>query len=175
MKKGKIIIIVIVVIILVIILGAVIQEKIEYSQYEKKDKEALKNISIKVPKKFDKHKYSNSISYYLYDDDTSCNLSISVDADSYKHYVDGKDYLEESTYITLKDKVSEIQEIEINNYKWHYLSVEKNGNLSYHYATIKENTIYEIEYRINDYTNGEETNNYCASIKDEIISSIKLK
>ena len=81
MKKGKKIIIVIVVIILVLILGAVIQEKIEYSQYEKKDKEALKNISIKVPKKFDKHKYSNSISYYLYDDDTSCNLSISVDAD----------------------------------------------------------------------------------------------
>ena len=175
MKKLNIIIIVIVVIILVIILGAFIQEKLEYSQYEKKEKEALKNISVKLPKKFEKNTYSNSISYYLYDEDTSCNFSINVNTNSYKHYVDGKDYLEENTYITLKDKVSEIKEIELNNYKWHYLSVEKNSNLSYHYATKKENTIYELEYRINDYTNGEETNNYCANIKDEIISSVKIK
>ena len=175
MKKTKVIIIVIVVLFLVIILSEFIFEKIEYSQYEKKDKEALKNIIVKVPKKFKKHTYSNSIDYYLYDNKTSCDLSINVNRDSYKHYEDGKDYLEESTYITLKDKVSEIKEIEINNYKWHYLIIEKNGYLSYRYATIKENTIYGIEYRINDYTNGEDINNYCASIKDEIISSIKLK
>ena len=175
MKKGKFIIIAIVVIILVIILSAVINEKIEYQKYEKKDIEALKNISVKVPKKFEKHTYSSSIDYSLYEDDTSCSLSIDVNTNSYKHYEDGKDYLEDNTYITLKDKVTEIQEIELNNYKWHYLSVEKNGNLSYYYATIKENTIYELEYRINDYTNGEEKNNYCDSIKDEIISTVKIK
>ena len=175
MKKIRNIVIGIVIVFIIIILITIISENIKQKEYEKEEKEAISKISIKVPKKFDKNTYSDSISYYLYDDNNNCSFNIHVDTDSYKYYKDGKDYLEDRTYITLKDKVSEIQEVILNNYKWHYLSIERKNNFVYKYVTIKENTIYELEYRISDYTNGEEPNSYCYKIKDEIISTIKIK
>ena len=175
MKKIPKILIGIAVVFIVLLVFAFILEKVEENKYEKEDREALSKISVKVPKKFTKSEYSSSKHYFYYKDDTSCSFDVEVETSNYKNYKDGKDYLEDRTYITLKDKVSEIEEIDLNNYKWHSLTVEKNGNTEYHYATIKENNIYELEFRIDDYTNGESPDNYCASIKDEIISSVKLK
>ena len=159
----------------IIIIAIMVLGSIEDNTYNKKYKEALNKISVNVPDKFEKKSYGDSISYHLYEDDTSCNFYIDVNKESYNHYKDGKEYLEERTYITLKDKVSEIKEIELNDYKWYYLTIEKNGNIEHHYATIKDNIIYELDYSIHDYSNGENPNNYCASIKDEIISTVKLK
>jgi len=174
-KKIAIIIIGIIVIIVVIPVIGLILEELDMKGFEKENKEALSKLSVKVPKQFEKNEYGSSIYYNYYKDDVDCSLRIEAEKGNYRDYVDGKDYLEDTTYISLKDKVSEIKEIKINNYKWHYLTLEKNGDIEYHYATINEDNIYDIVYKINDYTNGENANNYCISIKDEIISTVKLK
>ena len=174
-KKIPIIIIGIIVVFVILVVVAMVLDKIDMYEYEKAQKEALKTISVKVPKKFERSDSSYSKNYYLFEDDIECSFRVSVDTDTFSYYEDGKDYLEKRTNITLKDKVSEIEEIKINNYLWHYLSVENEDKITYHYATIKENIIYELEYEIEDYTKGENPNNYCANIKDEIISTVKIK
>ena len=163
-----------VIVIVLIIVGALIQLHIENKKFEKEEEEALSKISFKMPKKFKKESYSY-LKEYTYDDkNASCSFKVNT-YDNYEDYNDGKDYLEDRIYITLKDKISEIQEIKLNNYKWYFFSIEKNNNISYYYATIKDDRAYELEYEIYDYSKGEVESNYCTQQKDEIIASVKLK
>jgi uncharacterized protein YpmB len=173
-KKLPIIIIGIIVVFVILVVVSMVLEEIDMYEYEKAEKEALSKISVKVPKKFERSSYSSTIYYHLYDEETRCSFIVDVEADSY-NYEDGMEYLEKRTTISLKDKVSEIQGIDLNNYKWYYLSVENEDGITYHYATVKDNTVYTLDYEIEDYSKGENPSNYCANIKDEIISTVKLK
>ena len=175
MKKITKVILGIIIVISIIVIATIIQRKIDDKQYENNEKEALSKISIKVPKKFEDNSYSDLKNYYYYDKNASCSFSIETFSNTYKTYDDGKEYLENNIYKTLKDKVSEIEEVKINNYKWYHVTIEKEDSISYYYATTKEDRVYELEYNIHDYTKGEVKNNYCAQQKDEIFATVKLK
>ena len=174
MKRVIMIIIGFVTVILLIILGGLIQIHIDNKEFEKEEEEALSKISYKIPKKFKEESYSYLKNYTYYDKNASCTFKVNS-YENYNEYVDGKDYLEDRIFITLKDKISEIKEIKLNNYKWYSFSVENNNRITNYYATIKEDRAYEIEYEIYDYSKGEVENNYCTQQKDEIIATVKLK
>lgn len=139
----------------------------------------LKNIEFNISDKFEKKNYGDFISYYYFDSDNdlSCTFDVSVEDYSYNSYNDGKEYLEDSVYHNSKDKVSDIEEIDINNFKWYKMSVLNSGKYNYYYATIKNGVVYELKYDINDYLDGDRSNNdsFCITERDKIISSVVFK
>ena len=162
-----------VVAIIAIVIIAKVVENIEYSDRE--EKKALKNISYKISDKFEKDDYGYAIYYSYYNDNISCHFRINANENYYDEYKDGSDYLKRRIYFTYNDKVSEIKEVELNNYKWYYLTKESDGDIEYIYATLKDDNIYELKYDINDYVNGDGTSNFCANEYDKIISTVKFK
>lgn len=136
----------------------------------------LSDISFDIDDRFEANIYDSSGYYHYYSDDISCNFDVSY-YDNYK-YNSGNDYLRDMVMFSLNDEVSEIKEIELNGYKWYYMSVDSDGKKSYYYATIKSDKVYELEYDISDYKRGDRTedeSNFCYSEYDKIISSVKLK
>ena len=174
--KNKKIIIIPVVIILVLILGVIGLNYYFDNVYYKDNSKVLESISYEVPKEFEKiSDYGNSRLYYYYKDSVGCSFSIFGDDDTIEEYKDGKEYLESSVYTNQKDKVSEIEEKNINDYKWHYMSVEKDSGISHYYATVREGVIYYLKYDTEDYLNGDGTSDYCLKQHDVILNTVKFK
>ena len=166
----------------VLIIGAIIFVIVIFVIYKVNDNiydddyyKYLDNIDYKVSSEFEESKYSKGY-YRYYNDDISCNFSI--DSFSTYSYKDGSEYLKDDIRFTLNDKVSDINEVDLNGYKWYSLTVEHNNEISYYYATVKDDNGYLLEYKIRDYNNGDYGNskeNFCYVEYDRIISSISFK
>ena len=137
---------------------------------------SLSDITFDIDDRFEASLYDGSGYYHYYSDDISCNFDFSYYS-NYR-YITGDDYLRDMVKFSLNDEVSEIKEIELNGYKWYYMSVDSDGKKTYYYATIKNDKVYELEYDISDYKRGDRTedeSNFCYSEYDKVISSVKLK
>lgn len=159
--------------IIIIILVAEISSNYTYSDRE--EKKALKNITYEISNKFEKTNYGYSLYYRYHDDKTICSFEVDTNDYYYDDYKDGGEYLKDNIYFTYNDKISEIKDVELNNYKWYYLSKERNNDIEYIYATKKDNIIYILKYEMTDYANGDGSSTFCISQYDKIISSVKLK
>ena len=159
--------------IIIIILVAEISSNYIYSDRE--EKKALKNITYNISKKFEKDDYGYSIYHSYYDENTNCYFKVETYENKYEDYKDGKEYLKDKIYFTYNDKISEIKDVELNNYKWYYLSKEKDNNIEYIYATKKDDIIYILNYEMSDYANGDGSSTFCISQYDKVISSVKFK
>lgn len=162
----------IVAVIFIIVLAKVVTD-VEYSDRE--EKKALKQLKYEISDKFEKDNYGYAIYHSYYEDNINCRFNIHTYDNYYDDYKDGNEYLRDRINFTYNDKVSEIKEVELNNYKWYYMSKEKNEDIEYIYATIKDNIVYELEYEITDYAKGDGTSSFCSSQYDKVISSIKFK
>lgn len=158
--------------IVAIIILCIVVENIDYSDRE--EKKALNKISYEISNKFEKDDYGYAIYHSYYGDNIRCHFKITTH-DNYDEYKDGSDYLKNRIYFTYNDRISEIKEVELNNYKWYYLTKESDGDIEYIYATLKDDIIYELNYDIDDYANGDGTSNFCANEYDKIISTVKFK
>lgn len=145
----------------------------DYHYYD--DKDYLSNISYDISSEFDSSIYDSSRYYHYYGDYISCNFSVNY-FNTY-NISNGEEYLKNRINITLSDKVSDIEEVDINNYKWYYMKVDSGDTIKYYYATIEKDIGYELEYNIHDYLRGDSNSNdrFCFDEYDKIISSVKLK
>ena len=135
--------------------------------------EYLDNISYVISDKFEESEYSRGY-YHYYDDGISCSFDIN-DYSTYS-YKNGSDYLKDRITFTLNDEVSEISEVDLNGYKWYYMSVSKRGNINYYYATVKNDRGYILNYEINDYSYGDSLSGdkFCDTEYDKVISSVRF-
>lgn len=156
----------------VVVVGMLVYSFIKYDR-ENEYVDSLENISYDVPREFEKSEYGEY--YHYYGDDISCDFEV---RDFYVYsYGDGKEYLENNVSVHLSDKVSFVEEVDVNGDMWYYFSKKNRGDVSYYYAIVKDNKGYYMEYSIRDYLNGDysENNNFCMASYGEIISSVKLK
>lgn len=178
MKNKKTIIIIVIVIVAIIILSILGFKFYEKYKVKKENKEYFKNISYKVSNKFEYDYYSHSRFYHYYKDNIWCDYDISIfDLYGSKLYKDGKDYLEKTVYVGLKEKASDIEKKNINGDNWYTINIKKSGDIRYEYAILKNDRIYKMEYSITDYQKGDssKTNDFCLKQHDKIISTVKLK
>ena len=169
MKKVYIIIFVVIILVVIFIFCFIKDNVIESGNN-------LSDISFDIDNRFEANIYDSSGYYHYYSDDISCSFDVSYYG-NYK-YNSGNDYLRDMVMFSLNDEVSEIKEIELNGYKWYYMSVDSGDKKTYYYATIKNDKVYELEYDISDYKRGDRTedeSNFCYSEYDKVISSVKLK
>ena len=175
---AKALIVVTVALIVFSTLFALLSTVLEKDYKQSDPKNPINNISYKVPEEFSTNKYDSSIYHSYYENSVSCDFDVYY-RENYMKNKDGKDYLEETIRFTLKDTISDIERVSINNIEWDYIKIiNKSGNITYQYATIKDNNIYELKYEIRDYKNGdheEGENHLCYRALDSIIPTVKIK
>ena len=175
MKNSKKIVLIISIILVSIILtitSITLKYKSEKNNINKN--ELIYNNPNKFEKSMDEVDYK---SYYYYSDNINCSYVITM-YENYKKYKDGNNYLEDNITFTLNDKVGEVEEKSIGNYKWYLLKIDKGSETEYNYATIYNNNTYELTYKIHDYMKGDyssEADNYCYNALDELLSSLSFK
>ena len=170
MNKKVLLVIGVIIVIVVSYIIYKINDNYNYGYYY----EFLNNISYDISSKFEEGKYSKGY-YHYYGDDVSC--SFNIDSFSTYNYSNGSDYIKDRINFTLNDKVSEIEEVDLNGYKWFYFSVDGGDNKEYYYATIKDDKGYLLEYEIRDYNRGdsmEGTKSFCYAEYDNSISSVRF-
>lgn len=128
------------------------------------------NLSLTLPTNFKEGDYNSDYyeSYSILSDTDYCRLSLIKSYSS--AYDTPKEYLEKNVYSSASDKVSNIEEEQINGNTWNTLSVEKTSNTIYNYATTNNDEIYIVEFVIYD----DETN-ICSTAHSEIINSLNFK
>lgn len=143
--------------------------------YKWDDKGYLDDISYDVPGRFESDKYTYSDNYHYYNNSISCSFNVKYFG-TY-NISNGEEYLRDSIRFTLNDKVSDISLVDLNGDKWYYMTVNSGDNISYYYATIKNDKGYVLEYEVNDYLRGDtdKRDNFCYVSYDKIISSVRLK
>ncbi len=172
-KRLKIIGIIFIILLVILIIYYFYNKDYDYNE---KPSEYLNNITYNIPNSFEKDTYTYSINYHYHKNYTSCNYEIKY-FDNYNNYQNGGYYLKDNIRFTLNDTISDIKEVDINNYKWYVLEKENNSYKNYYYATIYKNIGYYMEYEIYDYNHGDhvDNNNICNISYDKIISSVKFK
>ena len=163
---------------LVLLIGVAIiygYYKNRYSYVGKVNKN-LDNLIYTVPDSFEKDNYTYSVDYSYHENYTSCDFEVKY-FDNYNNYKNGEEYLRDNIRFTLNDKIGDVKEVNINNYKWYLLEKENSSYKNYYYATIYDGKGYYMEYQIYDYNNGdhEENSNICNISYDKIISSVRFK
>ncbi|MBQ6494505.1 MAG: hypothetical protein IJI49_00725 [Bacilli bacterium] len=166
----KVLIVIGIIILIIMLLYYYVKDNYRYYG----DKDYLIDISYDISDRFDASIYDSSRYYHYYEDDISCNFDISYF--STFDINNGEEYLRKRIMFTLNDEVSDIEEVDINNYKWYYMKVDSGDKISYYYATVKDDVGYELEYSISDYMRGDSnsSNKVCYSEYDRVISSIKF-
>ena len=160
-------------IVLLIPLGIFMLIKIEDAMYEKDIQKEYSEISIDVPKEFEK---MGKYSFYSYSNDgVSCHIDIYP---SEKYEKNFEKWFKSNVYNDLNDTVSDIKEESINGYKVLTTVVKSPSHTEYYYGFNGTNYYYNITYDIYDSSNGDRVDtdsNLCFTAKDAILSSVKLK
>lgn len=159
----------------IIIVSIIIYYFVRDNYYYYSNKDYLSNISYDISDEFEANIYDSSRYYHYYDDNISCNFNVNY----FNNYgfIDGSEYIKDRIMFTLNDEVSDIEVVDINNYKWYYLKVLGSNDVRYYYVTIYNDVGYELEYNISDYLRGDgnSSNGLCYREYDRIISSVKFK
>lgn len=128
------------------------------------------NLSLSVPSSFEKGSYNTDdyLSYSLYDYNSNDSCSITISTIYSRIYDSVSDYLEHNVYYSASDTVSAIEQKNINNNNWAYMSVKKSYNTTYYYAGEDDDEIYVIKFSI------AEDSGKCSSAYTSIINSLKF-
>ena len=128
------------------------------------------NLSLSVPSSFEKGSYNTDsyLSYSLYDYNSNDSCRITVSTTNSRYYDSVSDYLEDNVYYSASDTASAIEQKNINNNNWAYMSVKTSYNTTYYYAGENNDKIYEIEFSIT------EDSGKCSSAYTSIINSLKF-
>ena len=78
-----------------------------------------------------------------------------------------EEYLKDSITTNMNETVSEIKSKEINQNIWSYVEVTSPDKVTFYYACIYNNRIYEVTYKI--YSDG---SSLCSKAHDELINSL---
>ena len=179
MKKELKIVIVIIVLLAISIVAIIIKMINSGRKYEMNSNGNNQILTHKVPEGFEKGYTDGTYSSYsYYGDDISCYYSIDTE-ENYTQAIDGKDYLERNFHYTMKDKIGEIKEEEIDGITWYSVKKESSDGTTLHnYVAIKDENIYNFEYTIHDYNNGDHGQDediFCYKALEEIVHSLKIK
>ena len=95
--------------------------------------------------------------------------SCTVDISNYEIYSEktAEEYLKDSITTNMNETVSEIKSKEINQNIWSYVEVTSPDKVTFYYACIYNNRIYEVTYKI--YSDG---SSLCSKAHDELINSL---
>ena len=124
-------------------------------------------LAYKLPDIFKEKNHANdsyeNFSYYGNKD--SCTVDIS----NYEIYSEktAEEYLKDSITTNMNETVSEIKSKEINQNIWSYVEVTSPDKVTFYYACIYNNRIYEVTYKI--YSDG---SSLCSKAHDELINSL---
>ncbi len=146
----------------------------------KKEKERMEimfeEITYNVPSEFKYDDYYATKDYRYSDNEVYCNFTI---RSSNKEYYDNLEkWFKERINFNLNDKVSELNEVDINGKTFLNINRENIHEKIYYYGVSSSNYNYFIEYIISDYKNGDRediNDNLCYNSLDKIISSINVK
>ncbi|MEE3343329.1 MAG: hypothetical protein VZS44_04480 [Bacilli bacterium] len=135
-------------------------------------KKYFKKLTYTIPDSFEKKENCSCQTDYSYQkDDVICEFKVEYE---------GKTYNNSSSNTAqwyLGHNKANIEEIEINNYKWYKTEVEFQNKdtlyKNYSFISVYKKRAYYIEYIINDSSHGD--NNICEVYYDNIISSLKFK
>lgn len=76
--------------------------------------------------------------------------------------------MKKTIYISIDDKVSDIQTVTINNRDWKLITVEDDYETTYTYAILYKDKIYEVEYEI------KKDENDCSTDYEQFLNTLKL-
>jgi len=148
----------------------IIVDTVEDKMYDNEVRESFSELILDAPDEFDKDDtyYIN----YSYDDNgTYCYMNIYPS----EKYNTLEYEFNESVRYTLNDKVSGLNELNINGNKVLNAEVETEDSKEYYYGIESKNYYYIIKYSIYDNMKGDRSDidtNLCYSAKDRIISSL---
>ena len=109
--------------------------------------------------------YNSYENFSYYGNKDSCTVDIS----NYEIYSEktAEEYLKDSITTNMNETVSEIKSKEINQNIWSYVEVTSPDKVTFYYACIYNNRIYEVTYKI--YSDG---SSLCSKAHDELINSL---
>lgn len=139
-----------------------------------KDEFKLDKMNYQIPASFEYGEIEEeNYRYYSFSSDLSyCSIDIEKYIDEYDPTNSGEEYLKRTIYITLDDEVETKTEGD-----WFIVTIKEPDNSIRKIASIKyDNAIYTLDYRFDDYTNGEneDTEGYkiCSSTFEYVFNSI---
>lgn len=131
----------------------------------------ISELTYNMPKGFKFSEYSDDDlkMYDYYDNANSC--AITIKTNSYTNlYKTIEEYINSSVYIKPTDKISNIENVNINNTTWGAVAIGRETYNQYIYATIVNNKIYNIEYTIY-----QDNSKECSKKLQELINSLKFE
>jgi len=144
---------------------------------KEKQIDEFKEISYNVPSVFKKDDDYTFSKYYDYEEN-NVNCTISFSASDKSIYKNKEDWFKGTFTFTLNDKVSDLKEEEINGNKVLFIEKKSEKVTDYYYGFESTNYYYLINYNIYDYKDGDREDidtNKCFTLRENIISSVKLK
>lgn len=131
-----------------------------------KDNNKIGELSYEAPSGYELSKYSSE-SYKSYSSDKDyCNFSIQT-RETYSYKTE-EEYLNNTVYASIGDKVSEVQTKTINNRDWKLITVENDIIITYHYAILFKDKIYEAEYYVR------KENDNCQVDYEQFMNTLRL-
>ena len=123
-----------------------------------------------VPDIFKDNNYHSKdyANYSYYNNNASCNILISNSIMYEDTNIDN--YIKNDVTIKMDDTVSDIKTSNINNYEWKYVEIKSENSIEYYYASIFDNRVYKVKYKIN-----KDNNNLCTNGYNTFINSLKFK
>ncbi len=130
----------------------------------------IEELTYQIPEGFIKTNY-NTKDYKSYTYNTGSDFcSIRMEYNEFTNlYKTKEEYLKSHIYTNQNDEVSNITEETINNTVWGLIKVTTSNSKEYNYATIYNNKIYNIEYKV--YSND---NELCSKKYLELINSLSF-
>lgn len=137
------------------------------------------NLKYDIPAKFETYNNSNEKDYKYYSygkNDAYCYIELTKVNNKSELYKDAEDYLKKSIYFTLNDEVETNTEND-----WFTITVKGKDKTTIEIASAitDNNTIYELRYRFDDYSRGEnqedESYKKCSKAYDYVFKSIKIE
>ncbi len=139
--------------------------------------EDFSEIDYNIPNEFEVDD-DNSFSKYYNCDENDVYSYVSIHSYKKSLYKDKEKWFKGCFTITLNDKVSDIEEIEINGSKVLFLKIESENSIYYCYGFESSNYYYSLTYSIYDYESGDRADidtNKCYISRDAIVNSVTLK
>lgn len=132
------------------------------------DNYKLEELTYEPPQDYKLGEYATE-SYKTYKTNKGGSYcSFSITSHSTYSYKTEEEYLKKSIYASIGDNVSEVQTIPINNRDWKLITVENENKISYYYAILFKDKIYNVEYSV--YIEGD----HCKEDYEQFMTTLKL-
>ena len=142
-----------------------------------KNEEDFKEIEYNIPESFTNDN-DNTFGRYYNCDDNDVYSYVAIHSYEKSLYDSKEKWFKNNFTFTLNDKVSDLEELDINGNKVLFLKIESEHNVNYCYGFESSNNYYSLSYSIYDYKSGDRADmdtNKCYISHEDIINSVKLK